>query len=144
MEGAVRQLWGEKYRLGGSGRGGVDCSGLVMRVYQSVGVKLPHNARAQFALGSSVGLGGLQYGDVLFFNTKPLATRPMTCLMSSVCTLWDVPGMYGVTHNGMYVGGGRFVHASTSQGVTQATVDDPYWRARLIGIRRYVEEDLGG
>jgi peptidoglycan DL-endopeptidase CwlO len=76
---------GVPYLWGGAGPSGFDCSGLVMYVYAQLGVHLPHFAAAQYADGRHVGLDQLRRGDLVFFD--------------------------GLDHVGIYVGGGRFIHA---------------------------------
>src|SRR6266581_2524632 len=80
---------GVRYVYGGSSpRTGFDCSGLVAYVYHHFGVSLPHYTVSQFAQGRRVARGALSPGDLVFFN--------------------------GLSHVGIYVGKGRFVHAPHS------------------------------
>jgi cell wall-associated NlpC family hydrolase len=82
----AKRYLGIPYRWGGaSPTTGFDCSGFVMYVYAKVGVSLPHNAAAQYRYGRAVSRANLAPGDVVFFN--------------------------GLGHNGIYVGGGRFIHS---------------------------------
>jgi cell wall-associated NlpC family hydrolase len=82
----ARRLLGIPYRWGGdSPSSGFDCSGLVRYVYAHFGLSLPHSSYADFGLGTRVSRGALRPGDLVFFD--------------------------GVGHVGMYVGGGRFIHA---------------------------------
>ncbi|WP_143049647.1 C40 family peptidase [Asanoa ishikariensis] len=86
---AVRFVYaqlGKPYQWGASGPGGYDCSGLTAAAWQAAGVSLPHNARAQYGAVSHVSRGQLSPGDLVFY--------------------------YGnIQHVGMYVGGGRIIHA---------------------------------
>jgi cell wall-associated NlpC family hydrolase len=81
---AAREL-GVPYRYGGSGPGGFDCSGLTSWVYARLGISLPHNAAAQYAVGRAVDRRHLKPGDLVFFH--------------------------GLGHVGLYIGGGRMIHA---------------------------------
>ena len=74
---------------------------------------------------------------MVFFNTKPLYKMSGCCFP---CLLFSrsVPMVYGVTHNGIYVGKGKFAHASSKAGVRIDRIDDPYWGPRYIGARRYL------
>lgn len=105
---------GVPYSFGGTGPGGFDCSGYVRYVYAQAGVYLPRAADEQFEVGQSVSYGRLQPGDLVFFQTY-------------------APG---ASHVGIYVGGGQFIHASTSSGVIVSSLDSGYWGARYIGARK--------
>ncbi|MDQ3890988.1 MAG: peptidoglycan-binding protein [Actinomycetota bacterium] len=110
---AIAQRYlGVPYRWGGSSpRTGFDCSGLVMYVYAQVGVRLPHNAAAQYGYGRAVRRSRLAPGDLVFFN--------------------------GLGHTGIYIGGGRFVHAPHSGDVVKISRLDESWYSRAwVGARR--------
>ncbi len=84
----VPYLWG-----GTSSEKGFDCSGLTMTVYQLNGLNLPRNSRRQFEVGSPVAnISQLQKGDLVFFASK---------------------GKSRVSHVGVYIGDGEFIHASS-------------------------------
>jgi len=85
----VPYLWG-----GTSADDGFDCSGLTMTVYQLNGLNLPRNSKRQFDAGAAVDKEDLRKGDLVFFCKK---------------------GSRSVSHVGLYIGGGKFIHAS-SQG----------------------------
>ncbi|MCD6309439.1 MAG: C40 family peptidase [Candidatus Eremiobacteraeota bacterium] len=106
---------GVPYRWGGAGWRGFDCSGFVMRVFAKHGIKLGHDAFRQFAGGSRVLPEQLAPGDLVFFSTY-------------------APGP---THVGIYIGNGKFIHASSSQGIIISNLSDPYFKCRYIGARRY-------
>ncbi len=82
----ARRYLGIRYTYGGSSPGsGFDCSGFTRFVFAHFGISLPHNSTAQFGQGFRVARPALRPGDLVFFN--------------------------GLGHVGLYVGGGRFIHA---------------------------------
>lgn len=107
---------GARYRYGGmSSRGGFDCSGFVAYIYQKYGVRLPHSSSAQFRMGKPVGRSELQPGDLVFFNTRGRRA----------------------SHVGIYIGNGKFIHASSARGrVRIDTLDSGYYKQRFLGGRR--------
>lgn len=140
MERTIRGHLGVRYHLGGTTRRGIDCSGFTSAVYQSAGVQLPRTASEQYREGRSVSRSELQFGDLLFFNTKRFATSPMACLASTFCPRIELPWAYGITHAGIYVGDGKFAHASTSEGVTFTNLEHDYWGPRYVGARRLLPD----
>jgi len=106
---ATRYL-GAPYVWAGSSPSGFDCSGLVMYAFGRVGIAIPHNAAQQFRLGAPVDRNHLIPGDIVFFNQ--------------------------LRHNGIYLGDGRFVHATEPGGVKIARLDDDWFRTRWVGARR--------
>lgn len=113
VDGANKQL-GASYRYGGTGRGGFDCSGLVQVVYASSGMQLPRTCADQAAVGNSIPLEDALPGDLVFFGA---GSRP--------------------THVGIYVGHGRFVHASSGRGVVRTdTLDEGYFNSSFLGARQ--------
>lgn len=122
---AATAAMGTPYVWGGAGGsdGGFDCSGLIQYAYGTQGVSLPRVSRDQAKVGHKVGkkLAQLRPGDILTFSTR------------------GGP----VTHVGLYVGGGQFIH-SASRGVqlSRLSADDPYgrwWWKRWVGVRRVLE-----
>ncbi len=106
---------GTRYRYGASGGGGFDCSGFTSYVYRKQGVALPHSAAGQFQEGKRVKSGELKPGDLVFFHT----TRR------------------GISHVGMFVGKGKFIHASSAGGrVRVDSLNDGYYQSRYRGARR--------
>ena len=105
---------GTPYRWGGTDNTGMDCSAFVQRSYQEAfGIQLPRSTREQQRVGKGVHSRWLRPGDLLFF-------RPTR----------------GYRHVGIYIGDNRFIHASTSAGVTRGNLNDRYWRRSLTGVRR--------
>jgi cell wall-associated NlpC family hydrolase len=79
---------GKPYVYGAAGPNGFDCSGLTMYAYAAAGVSLPHSSAAQSRLGTAVARSDLQPGDLVYFYSP-------------------------VSHVGLYIGGGKMVHART-------------------------------
>jgi cell wall-associated NlpC family hydrolase len=89
-------LLGVRYRWGGTSRGGVDCSGLTTFSFAQNGIKLPRTSIEQSQIGESVPKDELQPGDLVFFVTGR--------------------NTYRINHVGLYIGDGKFVHASSHRG----------------------------
>ena len=111
---ALRFL-GVPYSFGGTSSYGFDCSGYVQHVFGMMGFHLPRTADAQYFAGKGF-RGDPKPGDLVFFHTY-------------------APG---VSHVGISLGGDRFVHASSSHGVTVSTLRDHYWAPRYLGAKRVV------
>jgi hypothetical protein len=115
---------GVPYVLGGDSRQGLDCSGLVFRVFQDVtGEELPRSVGSLFNAGTAAS-ALLHIGDLLFFDTTGDASP-------------KVP-----THVGLYAGGERFIHAASegaSRGVIVSTLQSSYYRDKFLGARRLIK-----
>lgn len=109
-------LLGSRYVYGGAGPHSFDCSGFVSYVFSSAGYNLPHNAAAQSSLGEPVKKADLQPADLVFFSYY---------------------GGQGINHVGIYVGGSKFIHASSSnEGVIYSSLNESYYRQNYRGARR--------
>jgi hypothetical protein len=113
----ARRFAGVPYLWGGMSAHGVDCSGLMSRVYAANGIDLLRDADIQFSdpRAQPVTREALQPGDLVFFGRKSR-----------------------VTHVGMYVGNGRFISATTHETpvVHEDALDDPQWGPMYLGARR--------
>ena len=109
---------GAPYRWGGhSPRSGFDCSGLVQTVYAKWGIMLPRAARAQYQQGKAVAKADLLAGDLVFFKNTY---------------------RHGLSHVGVYIGNGYFVHAATQRkGVMMSRLDEGYHLKHYEGARRF-------
>ncbi|MFA5385375.1 MAG: NlpC/P60 family protein, partial [Eubacteriales bacterium] len=108
-------LLGTPYSYGSAGPNSFDCSGFTYYVFNKAGISLPHNAAAQASLGTHVDKTDLQQNDLVFFGYY---------------------GSQGVNHVGIYVGGGKFIHASTNEGVRYSSLNDAYYASNYRGARR--------
>ena len=107
---------GIPYRWGGMSRQGVDCSGFVCMVYLEVNrAQLPHSTRKLRKQGKSIPLRQARAGDLVFFRTG-----------------WA----RGVNHVGIFLGDGRFAHASSSKGVIYSNLNENYYNERFVEVRR--------
>jgi putative lipoprotein len=106
-----RQWVGTRYHLGGTGVGGIDCSAFVQKTMSGAfNIHLPRSTAEQRHSGHSISKSDLQPGDLVFFRKN--------------------------NHVGVYIGGGKFVHASTSQGVTTSSLSESYWSRTYTQSRR--------
>ena len=105
---------GVPYVWGGETPAGFDCSGFVQYVFRQIGINLPRTADVQYELGRKVLQSELQPGDLVFFETY----EP------------------GASHDGIYVGEGKFIAANSGTGVAVVSLGDPYWSSRYLGARR--------
>ena len=105
---------GVPYRNGGQSKRGIDCSAFVQITYQQkFGLKLPRTTEQQANLGGLITNSGLRPGDLIFFKTG-----------------WNN------RHIGIYLEKYRFIHVSTTAGVTISKMTDPYWYERYWQARR--------
>jgi peptidoglycan DL-endopeptidase CwlO len=101
---------GVPYVWGGASPSGFDCSGLVMYVYAQLGVSLPHYTVSQWNATMAIPTSALAPGDLVFFD--------------------------GLSHVGIYIGNGQFIHAPHTGTVVQIASLSGYWAAHLDGARR--------
>ena len=109
---------GVPYVFGGTTPNGFDCSGYVRYVFANAGVYLPRTADAQYEVGYSVSTSELMPGDLVFFGSGG-----------------------EITHVGIYIGGGRFIHAANPRkGVIISSLSESYYNARYFGANRIIFE----
>jgi cell wall-associated NlpC family hydrolase len=106
-----------RYRRGGRDpKSGFDCSGFVHYVFsKSVGANLPSDSASQYRYGRNVARADMKVGDLVFFKIRGKR----------------------VSHVGIYLGEGRFIHSpSTGKSVSISRLDDGYWSHRFAGAKR--------
>lgn len=111
----AKQYIGVPYVWGGTSPSGFDCSGLVYYVFKQHGITLNRTAATQYQHGVYVSKSNLQPGDLVFFQNTYKA---------------------GISHVGIYIGNGQFIHASSSKGVTISELSNSYWASHYYGARR--------
>jgi cell wall-associated NlpC family hydrolase len=104
------------YKFGGNSKKGIDCSAFTQTVFNNASYyNLLRTAREQYTQGVAVDKSELQFGDLVFFNTRRRVR----------------PG-----HVGIYIGDNLFAHASTKQGVIVSSLDHDYYTRTYMGARR--------
>ena len=112
----IDEWWGTPYLYGGSSKRGVDCSYFTLDVMNAIyNTNLKRTAAEQYTQSEKIDWTDLKEGDLIFFKTD--ASR-------------------SITHVGIYMTNNKFVHASTSQGVTISDLSEPYWQKRLYSLGR--------
>ena len=114
----ARLYLGVPHCMGGTSMKCIDCSGLLVAVFAGYGIQLPHNSEEQARYGTVISdQGKLQKGDLVFFIRSYKTSN-------------------FITHSGICIGDNKFIHTSTSLGVTITSLNDPWWRERfLFGTR---------
>lgn len=115
----AESLLGTPHRMGGYSTSGLDCSGLVKLAHAKFDVELPRSSHDQGRYGTIIYPGEeLKRGDLVFFHS--------TYKKASL-----------ITHSGIYLGENKFIHTSTSRGVSVSTLlDSAYWQDHYLFATR--------
>lgn len=117
----ARTYLGTRHKMGGTSKKGIDCSGFIMVVHEKFDIYLPHSANEQARYGEIIPTEtDLQIGDLVFFSNSYSTSNP-------------------ITHSGIYLGEGSFIHTSSSEGVTITSIDDFYWKDKFLFGTRFTE-----
>ena len=111
----AKKYIGVPYVWGGESPKGFDCSGYVQYVFKMHGISLNRTTETQYKHGSYVSKSNLKPGDLVFFQNTYRA---------------------GISHVGIYIGNGQFIHASSSKGVTISNLSSSYYTSHYYGARR--------
>jgi cell wall-associated NlpC family hydrolase len=113
---------GGKYVWGGTTPEGFDCSGYVQYLYKKHNIDLPRTAWQQSKQGQVVERNELQKGDLLFFLTDKKRGIP-------------------ITHVGIYIGNGKFIHAaSKDKGIIISPLTHGNYAKTFVSARRFVQK----
>jgi hypothetical protein len=120
----IDQWYGVRYKWGGNDNNGIDCSGFSQKLYGSIySLAIMRTARQQHKKCEIIkDYEDATEGDLVFFRIRHL----------------------GISHVGIYLANGFFVHASRSRGVVISNLEDKYWRRRYAGCGKVEKEDLSG
>lgn len=107
---------GVKYKFGGSSKNGIDCSAFVQKTFrEKLNIKIPRTTSLQSRIGEEISIDNLEMGDLVFFKTG-----------------------FNSRHVGIYLEGGKFLHASTKRGVTISRLDNIYYSKHFWKIKRVI------
>lgn len=115
---AAKKRLGAPYCYGGTAKC-MDCSGLIVTIYQDIGITLPRTSAQQFSTGKYIEPDEATVGDLIFFRNKS----------------------GNINHVGLYVGDNKLLHASSSKGVIVQPLNDPYLANGFAGIRRFLPDN---
>ncbi|UAY50617.1 C40 family peptidase [Ferruginibacter albus] len=111
LYGFIDEWMSTRYKYGGTTQDGIDCSAFASTLINNVyAVTLPRTAKEQYTATDRLYRDDLKEGDLVFFNTRG-----------------------GVSHVGVYLWNGYFVHSSTNEGVTISNLDEGYYKKKFIG-----------
>lgn len=115
LQAEMEKYLGVRYRYGGMNENGMDCSGFVARVFNdALDIKLPRSSAAQAKMGEPVSKANLKFGDLVFFKIR----------------------RNRISHVGVYLSDGNFIHASTKVGVIVSSLSEPYYKRAYATARR--------
>ena len=120
---AAKEYIGTPYHYGGMSKNGIDCSALMLFAYTKNDMELPRTSRAQSKIGRKVKKSKAEPGDLIFFKTNRRRN-----IITHV-------GLVTENHEGLI----KFIHASSSQGVIESSLDNSYYKKTFAKIKRIIE-----
>lgn len=112
-----KQWKGVNYKYGGNSKNGIDCSAFVQKTFKDrLNINIPRTTALQSKIGKEVSFNNLEMGDLIFFKTG-----------------------FNSRHVGIYLEGGKFLHASTKRGVTISKLDNIYYEKHFWKIKRVID-----
>jgi len=118
IEKLAKSMLGTPYKYGANGPYRYDCSSFTKHIFSRQGIKIPRVSRDQAKVGKLIPRNYLKKGDLIFFDSKKSSR---------------------VSHVGIYLSHGRFIHASSSKHkVTISSLDSKYYREHFKWGRRVV------
>jgi cell wall-associated NlpC family hydrolase len=114
----IDKVMGVRYLAAGTTPKGFDCSGFTRYIFAQFDIDLSHSSRVQATTGEKVAKSDLRAGDLVFFET----------------------GGAGISHVGIYVGDGYFVHSASNKGVTKNKLSEKYYAKRYVTARRIMSD----
>jgi hypothetical protein len=115
----IDKVLGVRYLWAGTTTKGFDCSGFTRYIFSQFDIDLSHSSRGQASVGEKVAKSDLRAGDLVFFNT----------------------GGAGISHVGIYVGDGYFVHSANKTGVSKSKLSQSYYATRYVTARRVLSDE---
>ncbi len=124
IENEAKSLLGIKYVWGATGPYTYDCSGFTQKVYRDAGINIPRVSRDQARVGQYISYNNLKKGDMVFFDTKKRRSGK-------------------VSHVGIYLGNGNFIHASS--GAKKIVIfnfnEKQFYKKRFLWGRRVIRDN---
>lgn len=111
---------GAPYKLGGTSKSGLDCSGLVINVYNENKVKMPRRSADQAQQGKKIEIWEAKPGDLLFFATNGNGVVTHVGIVKEIKNRGEI----------------TFIHASTSKGVIVSSLNEKYWNKAFLFAKR--------
>lgn len=149
--GYAMQELGKPYVYGGNGPEVFDCSGLTSYVFSKAGISIPRVSYDQGNSGREVDKNNMLPGDLVFFDTRNSNDfSDIKVDTSDIISLFELSGLNNssgnifvpqkVTHVGIYISDGKFVHASSGSEmkVVVSDLNNKYYSQRFLFAKRYV------